>query len=289
MGTPAFRDLGRHCSVNECQLIEFLPFNCDRCNQVFCLQHKSYTKHYCPVANLIDVDVLICPLCAQGVRLHPNEDPNITWDVHVNCECDPSNYENAAQKKYCPFLGCKEILLFSNTIRCKDCTQEHCLRHKFAPDHKCSGPKKPDIGFPFIGILRRNLSSDLKHFQSPNISVKWRSNLRNSASSIRASAEASIQRISVATSQALQKAKDGMAMGRDGDGELVEKCLQCQARFSDVISLIDHVKKAHEHTLHPDCDAPFDVFPERGETLRDSVLMVKHVEVHGDSTRNLRG
>lgn len=34
MGTLQFPDLGKHCSVSDCRLIDFLPFTCDRCNQV---------------------------------------------------------------------------------------------------------------------------------------------------------------------------------------------------------------------------------------------------------------
>ncbi|KAL9998738.1 putative transcription regulator A20-like family [Helianthus debilis subsp. tardiflorus] len=34
MGTPAFPDLGKHCSVDDCKLIDFLPFTCDCCNKL---------------------------------------------------------------------------------------------------------------------------------------------------------------------------------------------------------------------------------------------------------------
>ena len=34
MGTPEFPDLGKHCSVDICKQIDFLPFTCDRCLQV---------------------------------------------------------------------------------------------------------------------------------------------------------------------------------------------------------------------------------------------------------------
>ncbi|OAY73065.1 Zinc finger AN1 and C2H2 domain-containing stress-associated protein 13 [Ananas comosus] len=33
MGTPEFPDLGKHCSVDDCKQIDFLPFTCDRCSQ----------------------------------------------------------------------------------------------------------------------------------------------------------------------------------------------------------------------------------------------------------------
>ncbi|VYS69672.1 unnamed protein product [Arabidopsis thaliana] len=84
MGTPEFPDLGKHCSVDVCTQIDFLPFTCDRCLQVLCLDHCSY-------------------------MLNPDEDSNITWDKHVNdTDCDPSNYENDVKKKkkQCPVSSC---------------------------------------------------------------------------------------------------------------------------------------------------------------------------------------
>ena len=38
MGTPQFPDLGKHCSVDDCKLIDFLPFTCDRCKKVLIRQ-----------------------------------------------------------------------------------------------------------------------------------------------------------------------------------------------------------------------------------------------------------
>lgn len=34
MGTPEFPNLGKHCSVGDCNQIDFLPFTCDRCDHV---------------------------------------------------------------------------------------------------------------------------------------------------------------------------------------------------------------------------------------------------------------
>lgn len=64
--------------------------------------------------------MIICPFCAIGFRLNPDEDSNITWDKHVNdTDCDPSNYENDVKKKkkQCPVSRCKEVLTFS--IKCR--------------------------------------------------------------------------------------------------------------------------------------------------------------------------
>ncbi|XP_020580052.1 zinc finger AN1 and C2H2 domain-containing stress-associated protein 16-like [Phalaenopsis equestris] len=281
MGTPAFPNLGKHCSVEDCKLIDFLPFTCDRCDKVFCLQHRSYAKHTCPNANQTDVTVLICPLCAQSVRLVPNEDPNITWDLHVNGNCDPSNYQKTTKKKRCPVPGCKEILVFSNTIRCKDCTQEHCLRHRFGPDHNCVGPRKPDTGLLFLGGLRRNQNGNSKPNPTSNGSSKWSSSILNAASSIRASAEAGMQRLGIATNEALRKAKDGTGQGSSGSGDLVERCIRCEARFTNVAALIEHVEKAHPSRVI------VDVCPRCSKAFRDPVLLVEHVEKdHGGFSKS---
>lgn len=179
MGTPEFPDLGKHCSVEECKQIDFLPFTCDRCRQVYCLDHRGYIKHNCPKADKKDVTVVICPLCAKGVRLNPDEDPNISWEAHVSTDCNPSNYEKVTKKKKCPVPGCKELLTFSNTIRCRDCTKDHCLKHRFGLDHKCPGPKKPEAGFPFISML----SSSKKEGAKSTSSSRW-SGLLSAASKL---------------------------------------------------------------------------------------------------------
>ncbi|KAG1347619.1 zinc finger AN1 and C2H2 domain-containing stress-associated protein 16 [Cocos nucifera] len=281
MGTPEFPDLGKHCNVEDCRQIDFLPFTCDRCNKVFCLEHRSYTKHLCPNANQQDVTVLVCPLCAKGVRLVPNEDPNITWESHVNSDCDPSNYQKATKKKRCPVPGCKELLTFSNTLRCRDCTKEHCLKHRFGPDHKCPGPKKPDSGFPFVGLLNRSQ----KRESPSNNSSWWGSSLLTAASNLRASAEAGVQKLSNATTQALQRAKDGTAQSSSGSA-LVEQCTQCPARFSTVSALIEHAEKSHQHSTQPvQSRVMIDVCPKCSKGFRDPALLVEHVERdHGGSS-----
>ncbi|KAA8518182.1 hypothetical protein F0562_015656 [Nyssa sinensis] len=277
MGTPAFPNLGKHCSVDECKQIDFLPFTCDCCHQVFCLEHRSYIKHQCPKANKRDVTVVICPLCAKGVRLVPDEDPNITWELHVNTDCDPSNYEKATKKKKCPVRGCREILAFSNTIRCRDCTIEHCLKHRFGPDHSCPGPKKADTNFQFMGFLNRSKKEESKPKRAPaTSSSKWAS-LLNAASSVRASAEAGMAKLSSEFSQTLQMARDGVGQSSGSNSNSngsasgqVEQCPQCNAKFSSVATLVDHVEKVHERTGV--MKVTIDVCPKCSRGFRDPAL-----------------
>ncbi|KAF8102141.1 hypothetical protein N665_0201s0424 [Sinapis alba] len=220
MGTPEFPDLGKHCSVDDCKQIDFLPFTCDRCTQVFCLDHRSYMKHNCPKGNRGDVTVVICPLCCKGVRLNPDEDPNITWEKHVNRDCDPSSYEETVKKKKkkCPVTRCRELLTFSNTIRCRDCSVEHCLKHRFGADHGCAGPKKPES--------------------------RW--------SSLLASVEESISRLGTDLSQKLQFSSSGGNVegnGKQNGGKVtVNVCPKCSRGFRDSSDLMKHIDKDHHGT-----------------------------------------
>lgn len=109
--------------------------------------------------------------------------------------------------------------------------------------------------------------------------------MRDSALSFRSSAEAGMQKLSVATKQVLQKAKCGMTLGFGAGGELMEQCLQCQARFSSVNALIDHVERAHEHSVLKSCAVvTIEVCPLCSKGFRDPVLLVEHVENHGNPT-----
>ncbi|CAN0910029.1 Zinc finger AN1 and C2H2 domain-containing stress-associated protein 11 [Linum grandiflorum] len=248
MGTPAFPDLGKHCFVDDCKQLDFLPFTCDRCRQVFCLQHRSYIKHNCPTADKNDVTVVVCPLCAKGVRLIGNEDPNISWETHVNTECDPSNYDRVTKKPKCPVKGCRETLTFSNTIKCRECTKDHCLKHRFSLDHSCPGPKKPDPGFQFMNLLNRGNPQD------PKAKTKRPSTTTSSSS----------------WSNFFSAAEAGVS-----------------SKFASVTSLVEHVQKVHEKKQQSRVlKLPVDVCPKCSKGFRDPVDLVAHVERdHGGTSK----
>lgn len=254
MGTPAFPNLGKHCSVDDCKLIDFLPFTCDCCKKVFCLEHRSYTTHKCPKANKNDRTVVICPLCAKGVHLIPNQDPNITWESHVNTDCDPSNYEKVTKKKKCPVRGCRETLVFSNTIKCRDCTVDHCLKHRLGLDHGCPGPTKPEPSFSFWGF------SNTQKQNPSSSSSSWTTSFFDVVSSL---------------ISANDKNSEAGPTGPTGTGQ-VEECPICNMKFSKVAALIDHVQMIHEKKGV--MKVTVDVCPKCSKGFRDPVALVQHVE-----------
>lgn len=282
MGTPAFPNLGKHCSVDDCKQIDFLPFTCDRCDQVYCLQHRSYKQHRCPHGDNQGVTVVICPLCAKGVRLKPDEDPNITWESHVNTICDPKNYEKVTKKRKCPVVGCKEILVFSNTVKCKDCSTDHCLKHRFGPDHKCPGPPKSNTGFPFMGLLT---SSSRKEVPRPKAPVQSTSSVWSRFVN---AAETGMAKLSNDFNQVLQVGQGSKSSSNSGGSGGQEVCPQCNARFSSVTALVEHVQKAHEKSNN--CmgvrKSTIDACPKCSRGFTDPVALVEHVEKeHGGTSR----
>lgn len=258
--------------------------------QVYCLEHRSYIKHQCPKANKLDVTVVICPLCAKGVRLISDQDPNITWENHVNTDCDPSNYEKATKKTKCPAPGCREILVFSNTIKCRDCMVDHCLKHRFAPDHKCPGPKKLESSFSFMSLLNKSTKEESKPNLTSTTSSKWTTSFLNVASNIRASAEAGLSKLSGEINQAFQTSRDGVGQssGSESRNNQVEQCPQCGAKFSSVTTLVDHVQKVHERNGNRSGlkNVTIDACPKCSRGFLDPVSLVEHVERdHGGSSR----
>lgn len=122
--------LGQHCSVSDCNQLDFLPFKCDCCSRVYCLQHRSYAAHQCLNAASKSLEVIVCPLCAAGVRLRPQEDANAAFERHARTECDPKNYNKVHRKPKCPVSGCREKLTSVNSYMCKACSQTVCLKHR---------------------------------------------------------------------------------------------------------------------------------------------------------------
>lgn len=131
--------LGQHCCAPDCQQNDFLPFKCDCCHQIFCLEHRTYQKHACTQSGSKETSTIVCPVCAKAVKLSAADDPNVVFERHTRSDCDPSNYAKVHQRPRCPAHGCREKLGAINTYTCKECGKQVCLKHRFAEDHQCPG------------------------------------------------------------------------------------------------------------------------------------------------------
>lgn len=133
--------IGQHCSHEDCRQIDFLPFQCDCCQRVYCLQHRTYEAHKCPNSGSRTTAIIVCPLCAKGIRLQGGKDANQAFEEHTRTDCDPANYAKVHKKPKCPVKGCKEKLATINTYFCKECGQRVCLKHRHGDDHSCKEHK----------------------------------------------------------------------------------------------------------------------------------------------------
>ncbi|KAI5665570.1 hypothetical protein M9H77_15423 [Catharanthus roseus] len=135
-GTEAFPDLGRHCQLSDCHQLDFLPFKCDSCQKVFCVEHRSSKSHDCPKPDQNSRKVIICETCTVAIETTgiDSKDEELILEKHRKSgDCDPAKMKKAK----CPVKRCKEVLTFSNNNTCKICQIKVCLKHRFPADHDC--------------------------------------------------------------------------------------------------------------------------------------------------------
>ncbi|XP_064599072.1 LOW QUALITY PROTEIN: AN1-type zinc finger protein 1-like [Liolophura sinensis] len=92
---------GQHCSVKICKQLDFLPFTCDGCGQIFCLDHRSKDAHSC---SMVLVDKTLPDY--EGPKSYP-----------------------------CSMPDCKGRELME--VICPHCQLNFCLSHRHQVEHDC--------------------------------------------------------------------------------------------------------------------------------------------------------
>ncbi|NXQ54058.1 ZFAN1 protein, partial [Anthoscopus minutus] len=93
--------VGQHCGVPECRQLDFLPFVCDGCSGIFCLQHRSRDAHGCPEVNI--------------------RNSSVKPEQHRSYPC---SYKDCNGRELLPVL-------------CPYCEKHFCLKHRHQSDHEC--------------------------------------------------------------------------------------------------------------------------------------------------------
>ena len=96
-------DVGQHCSLPDCNDLDFLPLICNLCQEVFCKLHSSYDSHNCPKWSPSSVDTT-----------------TKTFSVAKHC---------------CQLSGCDNSETVE--IRCPKCAKNFCMKHRIEADHQC--------------------------------------------------------------------------------------------------------------------------------------------------------
>uniref|UniRef100_A0A4P6D7F7 Putative zinc finger an1 type protein rhodnius neglectus n=1 Tax=Rhodnius prolixus TaxID=13249 RepID=A0A4P6D7F7_RHOPR len=137
-----FPELGKHCSFNICNRLDFLPLKCDACQNIFCYEHIRYETHKCAAGCLKDVQVPVCPLCNKPVSSSRGQRPDIAVGHHIDndCQSDPAVGCRQVFKHRCALKGCKKKEVVP--IKCNDCNFNYCVTHRHSTDHNCAGINK---------------------------------------------------------------------------------------------------------------------------------------------------
>mmetsp|Transcript_25932 Transcript_25932/g.42570 ORF Transcript_25932/g.42570 Transcript_25932/m.42570 type:complete len:158 (-) Transcript_25932:149-622(-) len=125
-------DLGKHCEL--CRQLDFLPFECEGCSKLYCVEHRTRDAHKC-TAPKVDSVVPTCPLCNQIFAISKSEDPNIIISKHIDAGCQSKPTETRTKSNKCSHKGCHSVELIP--IRCKHCSKVYCVRHRYADVHDC--------------------------------------------------------------------------------------------------------------------------------------------------------
>lgn len=148
-----FTHIGAHCSLPECKLLDFLPYNCESCHKKFCGDHRKEVDHQCksykehktattlkydslsfyPSASIVLTYNYSCVMCNKILVVKPDQDPNIVVDAHISrgdCTKQQTKTINKHKCTKCGKFGMTEI-------KCRDCGNNYCLTHRYVLQVLC--------------------------------------------------------------------------------------------------------------------------------------------------------
>lgn len=121
-------ELESHCSLQECSLLDFLPFTCTACLKIYCKNHRFPDSHNCSNWSQVDKTLLICRKCNQILNSCEEE----FLDEHLKLSCTIGVYKQDKSPE-CNLGNCKN----KSFINCKNCDLFYCIAHRHLEDHKC--------------------------------------------------------------------------------------------------------------------------------------------------------
>ncbi|KAG9320914.1 hypothetical protein KVV02_004565 [Mortierella alpina] len=209
--------IGKHCSDSTCSQLDFLPFSCQYCKQIFCQDHWRLEGHVCPKrdeATQQDQRVPICPLCSKPVPVKKGEDPNLRMEQHISAGC-PEPATTTSKPIYtnsCHFKACKNRSAIP--IVCQKCRLNYCLKHRLEGDHACANlqstttNKKGNNGNNNSGTSNLNGNARNSNANANGNGHHWSLKNANAARNARAAAAAQQRANASSSSSAGKKDKD---------------------------------------------------------------------------------
>ncbi|XP_067568081.1 AN1-type zinc finger protein 1 isoform X4 [Pseudorca crassidens] len=205
-------DIGRHCQVEQCRQRDFLPFVCDGCSGIFCLEHRSRESHSCH-----EVCTIQC-IGSAGAELQIwRADCKVilgfstAWRVTVIERLKSDTHTSYP----CSFKDCAERELVP--VMCPYCEKNFCLRHRHQSDHECEELEIPKSRM----AATQKLVKDIIDSKRGETASKRRKGAKNSET---------------AAKVALMKLK----MHANGDKSLPQKLRLCHSTSGEALPL-DHI------------------------------------------------
>ncbi len=126
--------IGKHCQMEYCNQLDFLPFFCQSCNRTFCLDHRSESSHQCTKAG------------AWAARRRQAL-------LAKHSAGEGKTMRDAVSQKPCADPKCKTTIgtSLSTGVHCSTCNRDYCLKHRLREDHDCANlipiGARPSTGF----------------------------------------------------------------------------------------------------------------------------------------------
>ncbi|KAG2233026.1 hypothetical protein INT48_007602 [Thamnidium elegans] len=130
--------IGRHCQLDSCRALDFLPVACPLCQNTFCGKHKLPLDHACSQWSSVDKQLIQCDICQQLIKAPETE--KLTTEASVkkkkkNMTESPLTFFE--MNRQCAIKGCKDIDPRVGPVHCDGCDQDFCLRHRHPSSHIC--------------------------------------------------------------------------------------------------------------------------------------------------------
>src|SRR3569833_1204288 len=112
--------IGKHCQLEYCNQLDFLPFYCQSCHKTFCLDHRTESAHKCAKAGAWAERrrqaQLARPAAGEGKKLR-----------------------DYVSEKPCASPSCMTVVGTSLVpgVHCAGCNRDYCLKHRLKEDHDC--------------------------------------------------------------------------------------------------------------------------------------------------------
>jgi predicted nucleic acid binding AN1-type Zn finger protein len=112
--------IGKHCQLEYCNQLDFLPFFCQSCKKTFCLDHRTEDAHKCENrgawAERRRQAQLARPSAGEGKRMR-----------------------DYVTQKPCAADDCKTTIGTSLVpgVHCASCNHDYCLKHRLREEHDC--------------------------------------------------------------------------------------------------------------------------------------------------------